>query len=85
MIGVSNQQDDYPGDQHEQQRRAQATHETTARLALEEKQKDEEVDSYLFQINPGERALMLARHEVERKALLHQFRAMRIAIRKGQP
>ncbi|RYF67952.1 MAG: hypothetical protein EOO39_20290 [Cytophagaceae bacterium] len=84
MIHVPGKPDDQPGDQHEPQWREQAAYETRARLALEEKQKLEEEDCYLFQINPGERALMVARHETERKALAQQHRAMRIALRKGQ-
>ncbi|MBO0953134.1 hypothetical protein [Fibrella forsythiae] len=84
MIHLPGRPYDQPGDQHEQQWREQATYETKARLALEEKQKLEEEDCYLYQINPGERALMIARHETERKALARQHRAMRLALRKDQ-
>lgn len=68
---------------YEQRWQAHLSYEMRTRLALEQQHKEEEVQSYLYEINLADRALLVARQEAERKALLQQHRAMRIALRKG--
>ncbi|RYF75412.1 MAG: hypothetical protein EOO39_06975 [Cytophagaceae bacterium] len=68
---------------HEQHWQEHLAYEVRTRLALVEQQKEEEVQSYLYEINLADRALLVYRHQEERKAQSHQHRAMRIALRKG--
>ncbi|RYF74031.1 MAG: hypothetical protein EOO39_09315 [Cytophagaceae bacterium] len=76
-------QDSQSDRSYEQQWQAHLAYETRTRLALEEQQKQEEEQSYLYEINLSDRALLTTRHQEERKALLHQHRLMRIALRKS--
>ncbi|ARK08881.1 hypothetical protein A6C57_00350 [Fibrella sp. ES10-3-2-2] len=70
---------------YEQQWQAHLLYETKARLALEARQKEEEAQSYLYEINLLDRAMLVSRQLEERKALAYQHRAMRIALCKIKP
>ncbi|MBO0951564.1 hypothetical protein [Fibrella forsythiae] len=83
MARVTNEWDDRSDQSDEQQWQAHLAYETKTRIALEAQQKEEEEQSYLYEINLTDRALLTARHQEERKALLHQHRAMRIGLRKS--
>lgn len=84
MVRVPNEQDAPQSERHDQQQwRAQLAYEMKTKLALQERHKEEEVQSYLYEINLACRVLLVARQEEERKALLHQHRGMRIALKKA--
>lgn len=87
MIAATNEQDDSPGerDAHDQaQWQDLLAHQVKDRLALQQQHQQEEALAYLFEINLGERAGLVARQQAESKVLLQQQRAGRIALRKGQ-
>ncbi|MEZ0487874.1 hypothetical protein [Fibrella aquatica] len=68
---------------YDQQWQHHLAYEARARLTLQEKQKEEELQAYLYEINLADRQLLVSQQQQERQALLQQHRAMRIALRKG--
>lgn len=68
---------------YEQRWQAHLAYETRTRLTLEAQQKEEEGQSYLYEINLTDRGLLVCRQQEEREAMLQQHRAMRIALRKS--